>query len=93
MPKVNVIYVARCEFQDSSTGRLVQSLKVQYVSPDNVQTENAKGVPALTVPVQFSLWSNFREVPGSYDLDFASIPDSRGRPQQTVTNAILHKSV
>jgi hypothetical protein len=89
MSKCQVIYVARSEFQDRATGRLVQSLKVQYTSSDTVNTENAKGLPALTVPADFSLWSKFRQVPGVYELEFSSIPDSRGRPQQTVTGASL----
>lgn len=89
MPKCQVIYVARSEFQDKATGRLVQSLKVQYTSSDSVNTENAKGLPALTVPCDFSLWSKFRHVPGAYDLEFASIPDSRGRPQQTISGVNL----
>lgn len=89
MSKCQVIYVSKSEFQDRMTGRLVQSLKVQYASSDTVNTENAKGLPALTVPADFSLWSKFRQVPGVYELEFSSIPDSRGRPQQTVTGASL----
>ena len=89
MPKHQVLYVTKSEFQDRMTGRLVQSLKVQYSSPDTVETENAKGVPALTVPADFSFWGNFRQVPGVYDLVFSSIPDNRGRPQQTVVGVTL----
>ena len=89
MSKHQVLYVSKSEFQDRMTGRLVQSLKVQYASPDGVDTENAKGVPALTVPASFSLWGKFRQVPGVYDLDFSSIPDNRGRPQQTVVGVSL----
>lgn len=85
MAKYQVLYVTKSEFQDRMSGRLVQSLKVQYASPDTVNTDNAKGLPALTVPADFSLWSQFRQVPGAYDLEFASIPDNRGRPQQTIT--------
>ncbi|AGF53823.1 hypothetical protein MYO_830 (plasmid) [Synechocystis sp. PCC 6803] len=89
MSKYQVLYVTKSEFQDRITGRLVQSLKVQYASPDAVNTDNAKGLPALTVPAEFSLWSQFRQVPGAYDLEFASIPDGRGRPQQTITGVKL----
>ena len=89
MTQLKVIYVSRNEFPDSRTGKLIQSLKVQYLSDSPIEESDSKGIPALTLPAEFDLFRKFTKVPAEYQLEFSTKPDNRGRPQLTIVDASL----
>lgn len=85
MQSIRVIYISRYQFQDKVTGQMVRSGRVQYSSPTPVDDSDQRGYPALTCPCDYDLISKFREVPGDYQVEFTTKPDSKGRPQLSIS--------
>lgn len=83
------LYVARSEFPDRQSGKMVRNCKIQYISDGHIDDENQKGLPVLTAPCDFELFKTFQKLPADYDLEFSVKPDSKGKPQLHVAKASL----
>lgn len=86
MSRHYVLYAKRYDFKDKETGRQVDGAKVTYLDQP-VDGPDQRGLPPLICPAPLKLFNDFHTLPGYYDLDFATLPDSKGKPQLSIRAA------
>lgn len=81
MPKVKIIYASRYSLTGSD-GNRVSGCKITYLDDRIVKEQNALGQACLTVSGDYRLFNSLShyKVPGHFNVEFTSRPDSRGRP-------------
>jgi hypothetical protein len=84
MERCALLSARRYSFREDG-GRLVEGVTLVYVTGEREETGDQLGMAPLTVSSGPELFTQLREVPGIYDLDFKQRPGPKGRPTLQVT--------
>ena len=84
MERCLVLSARRYSFRDDA-GKQVEGVTLQYLTGFEADDPDRRGMEPLTITGSLSLYSELRDLPGVYDLDFKQRPGPKGRPTLQVT--------
>lgn len=86
MSKQLVLSIKPYEFENKS-GSVVSGAKVSYINKRPSSRDGETGNPPLIVNISDkNLISNFKEVPGIYDMDFEQVTGKNNKPELIISD-------